>query len=124
MPRPSKVRRVCQDPGNFNLTSDRPVNVSLSKLSQLGVNDSPAQTVVMTVDEYEAIRLIDYEGISQEECAVRMNIARTTAQAIYNSARHKLAICLIDGTGIHVEGGNINVCDGSAGCPECSGHVE
>lgn len=122
MARPSKARRVCHDPGNFNLTSDRPSNVSLSDLSKLDINDSPAQTVTMTVDEYEAIRLIDYEGISQEECAVRMNIARTTAQAIYNSARHKLADCLINGIGIHVEGGNINVCDGSAGCPQCVGH--
>ena len=48
-----------------------------------------------------------------------MNIERTKAQAIYNSARTKLAKCLIEGYDLHVEGGNINVCDGSAGCPEC-----
>lgn len=106
MARPSKVRRVCHDPGHFNLLNDR-----LQCASDV--------SLVMTVDEYEAIRLIDYEGISQEECAIKMNIARTTAQAIYNSAREKLAKCLIDGNRLHVAGGNINVCDGSAGCPEC-----
>ena len=108
MARPSKVRRVCHDPGHFNLFTDKKSCID--------------ETIVMTVDEYETIRLIDYENVSQEECAVRMNIARTTAQAIYNSARTKLAKCLIEGYNLHVEGGNINVCDGSAGCPECGNH--
>jgi len=45
----------------------------------------------MTVDEYESIRLLDLEGLTQEEAAQRMDVARTTVQRIYAAARHKVA---------------------------------
>ena len=49
------------------------------------------------MDEYEAVRLIDLLGLTQEECAAQMNVARTTVQAIYDSAREKLARMLAEG---------------------------
>ncbi len=71
----------------------------------------------MTVDEYEAIRLIDLEGFTQEECAGQMNVARTTVQGIYTGARKKLAESLVNGKVLLIEGGKYRLCDGSgSGC--------
>lgn len=81
--------------------------------------------VVLTVDEYEAIRLIDRQGFSQEECSSYMQISRATVQLIYNSARGKLAEALVDGRVLRIEGGEYRLCDGSeefCGCGGCRRH--
>lgn len=71
----------------------------------------------MTVEEYETIRLIDLEGLTQEECADQMNIARTTVQGIYTEARKKIAESLVGGKVLKIEGGDYRLCDGSG--PYC-----
>jgi len=104
MPRPIKRRNVCSLPES-------------NRFGPLGLTSSSEPSVIMTVDEFEAIRLIDLEGFTQEESAEQMNIARTTVQAIYSEARRKLAESLIEAKVLLIEGGEYRLCDGSGnGC--------
>ena len=70
---------------------------------------SSEEAVVMSLDELETIRLIDYDGKTQEECARQMEVARTTVTAIYDSARRKIASALIDGKRLQIRGGTYRV---------------
>ncbi|HRX00478.1 MAG TPA: DUF134 domain-containing protein [Cyclobacteriaceae bacterium] len=106
MPRPRKWRKVCCLPDS----------------NRFGPLDSPADavnTVNMTVDEYETIRLIDLDRFTQEECANQMNISRTTVQGIYDEARKKLAESLVNGKVLWIEGGEYQLCDGSGSGNGC-----
>ena len=73
--------------------------------------ENPDRTVpvTLTLDEYEAIRLLDKEGLTQEQCAKQMGVARTTITAIYDSARKKIALCIIDGRRLVISGGQIQL---------------
>ena len=107
MARPSKCRRVCCLP---EIAEFRPAD------------ECTKQPVIMSVDEYETIRLIDKEGLSQEECGERMEVARTTVQQIYTSARKKIADALVDGYPLKIVGGNYRLCEGNTmtcGCGGC-----
>ena len=77
---------------------------------------SGKEPVVMTLDEFETIRLLDREGLTQEQCAEKMGIARTTVTAIYDSARRKVADALVEGKQLLIRGGNYRLNDqGAAG---------
>lgn len=108
MPRPRKWRKVC----------------CLPEQNQFGPLNTPINQehfITMTVDEYETIRLIDLEGLMQEECANQMKISRTTVQGIYNEARKKLAESLVNGKLLIIEGGDYKLCDGLENLCSCSG---
>ena len=107
MPRPSKCRRVCHFPQTLEFIP-----------RQEGESRDP---VILTVDEYEAIRLMDREGLSQEQCGVFMQVARTTVQRVYESARRKLAAALVEGRPLRIEGGEFRLCDGQSGEQDCRG---
>lgn len=78
-------------------------------------------SVAMTLEEYETIRLIDYEGFTQERCALQMQVARTTVQAIYSEARAKLAKALVEGRLLCITGGNYELCQGAEEFCACGG---
>ncbi|MCR4798497.1 MAG: DUF134 domain-containing protein [Lachnospiraceae bacterium] len=90
MPRPIRCRRIERLPVYRSFSPD---------------DIATAESVRMTVDEFEALRLLDDEGLTQEECASRMNIARTTVTAIYDSARKKVADALVHGKRLLITGG-------------------
>lgn len=108
MPRKVKCRKVCHYPQTLEFL---PQN-----------NNAEQEPIVLTVDEYEAIRLIDRRGMSQEQCAAFMQIARTTVQRIYETARKKLADFVVEGRPLRIEGGDFRLCNGSStgcGCVDC-----
>ena len=105
MGRPVKKRRICQMP---ECQRFRPEEFQ-----------ECLPIIQMTVDEYECIRLVDYEELTQAECAAQMQVARTTVQMIYESARKKLAQCLVESRSLCISGGHYELCGGapdSSGC--------
>ena len=65
--------------------------------------------IYLSIDELEVIKLLDYENLSQEEAAYRMNVARTTVTAIYDKARKKIANFLLGGHKLIVQNGDESV---------------
>ena len=99
MARPTKCRRVCHFP-------------EILEFSPTG--ETNGEPIVLTIDEFETIRLIDREGLSQEECGTQLGVGRTTAQKIYETARKKLADALVLGRSLKIQGGDIHLCNGNA----------
>ncbi|MFA0088392.1 DUF134 domain-containing protein [Vibrio sp. 10N.261.51.F12] len=84
MARPKKQRRICN---HAPYQCFKPNGIELSALTQID----------LMPDELEALRLADQEGLSQLEAATKMNVSRQTFGNIVNSARHKVALCLVNG---------------------------
>jgi predicted DNA-binding protein (UPF0251 family) len=96
MPRPKKPRWIDDHPG---VTYFKPQGIPIRFLDH----------VELGMDEFEAIRLADFEGLSQEEAAPNMNISRATFGRIVTQARNKIADALINGKAIRIEGGNVSL---------------
>ena len=96
MPRPCKYRRVSFLP---NVTYFKPAGIPMRLLEE----------VRLTLDELEAIRLKDMEGLEQEQGAEKMNVSRSTFQRILTSARRKTVDALINGKALRIEGGPFEV---------------
>lgn len=91
MARPQKCRKVCFEPEYCNFLPDGfPVK----------------ETVTLTIDEYEVIRLIDLLDFDQNECAKQIEVSRTTVTQMYDNARKKIADSLVNGKPLKIEGGN------------------
>jgi len=76
-----------------------------------GTPSSELEVVVLTVDELEALRLADLEGLYQESAAARMNVSRQTFGRIIQSARSKVASVLVDVKALRIEGGTFEMPD-------------
>ncbi|MCR4817861.1 MAG: DUF134 domain-containing protein [Fretibacterium sp.] len=89
MPRPQRCRRINCFPDFWSFSPGEEEN----------------GTITMTLDELETIRLMDHEGQTHEECAHQMDVSRTTVTGIYESARRKVAKCLVEGKRLVIAGG-------------------
>jgi len=96
MPRPIKWRRVAFIP---EATYFKPAGIPMRVLEE----------VCLSVEEAEAVRLKDLEGLEQEQGAEKMNISRPTFQRVLGAARQKIANALLNGKAIRIEGGNFEM---------------
>ncbi|MCU6762911.1 nitrogenase cofactor biosynthesis protein NifB [uncultured Roseburia sp.] len=97
MPRPGKEKRICRLPVYQNFEA-----------KDLACKDD--RQLLLGVDEFETIRLIDYLGMTQEECAAQMQVGRATVQSIYADARKKIARFLVEGARLKISGGTYRLC--------------
>ena len=109
MPRPENNRIVHEPPlfGEF-----KPVGIPGRSLSQIS----------LSLDEYEAIRLADYNGLSHEEAALEMEISRSTFTRLIEKARNKIADFIVKGKILTIEGGSIHFRNNIIQCLDC-GHM-
>ncbi len=84
-----------------------------------GIPRRMLQTLILTVDEYEAIRLADYEQLQHEEAGRRMDISRPTFTRLVEKARQKVAIALMEGHELVIEGGNVDFTYNLYKCRDC-----
>ncbi len=110
MPRPRKQKIICDLP---RIDTFAPSDGSSDK----------ADIITMSIEEYEVIRLIDYESLNQVQCAAVMNVARSTVQRLYMDARKKLADSVINGKILKISGGDYTLCvkkKNQARCGSCT----
>ena len=77
-----------------------------------GIPMRELESVILLYEEYEAIRLADYENLNQEEAALKMNISRPTFTRLYDKARKTIAKAFVEGKVIQIQGGSY-VTDGN-----------
>lgn len=93
MPRPRRCRRVWFEP---NVTYFKPAGVRMIDLEES----------ILTVDEFEAVRLKDLEGLNEIDAAKKMNISQPTFNRLLSSARKKIADAIVNGKAIKIFGGH------------------
>jgi len=93
MPRPRKCRRVACEP---EVTYFKPAGIPLRQLTESEI----------TIDELEALKLVDFEELEQTAASKKMNISQPTLHRLLTSARKTLAEALVKGQAIKIRGGN------------------
>jgi predicted DNA-binding protein (UPF0251 family) len=106
MPRPQKFRNVCIPP-------------KMKGFKPFGMARCATQPIVFQYDEYESIKLVNYESLSQDEAAERMHVSRPTLTRIYNSALFKISKAFVEGKSIVIDGGNIKFDADWYKCKKC-----
>lgn len=106
MPRKKRNRRIQVPP-------------VIKGMSVYGVRGRKTNEVIIRLEEYEAIRLLDYQNLTQQQAAVHMNVSRPTLTRIYEEARNKVATAFVEGRDIIFRGGDIYFDDNWFKCQNC-----
>lgn len=106
MSRPKRIRSIENPPV---MEGFKPFGIPISNL----------EPVILLFEEYEAIRLSDYEGMTQEQAALQMKVSRPTFTRIYEKARRTIAQAFVEGKAIFIEGGNFHTNDCWYRCDNC-----
>ena len=106
MPRPKRNRTIVNPP-------------VMEGFKPFGIPIIDLEPVILLFEEYESIRLSDYEGLTQEQSAEQMNVSRPTFTRIYEKARRSIAKAFIEGKAIFIEGGNYHTDDCWYRCDNC-----
>ena len=94
MPRKKRNRRIQVPP-------------VIKGMSVYGIRGRKSNEVILHLEEYEAIRLLDYQNLTQEEAAVYMDVSRPTLTRIYEEARKKVATSFVEGRDLLFRGGDV-----------------
>ncbi|MBE0527162.1 DUF134 domain-containing protein [Candidatus Thorarchaeota archaeon] len=113
MPRRKRHRLVTKEP---------PVSV----YKPAGIPAMELEEILITIDEFEALRLADYEGLSQRDASTEMQISQPTFNRVLSSARNKVASGIVQGYVLRIEGGRYRLADGSGilECIDCGASVD
>ncbi|MFZ4400877.1 MAG: DUF134 domain-containing protein [Bacteroidales bacterium] len=95
MPRPVKSRKICNPP-------------TMNGFKPFGMHFCESESVKLQFDEYESIKLVNYEYLSQDVAAKKMDVSRPTFTRVYNNALKKIAKAFVECLPIEIEGGNVS----------------
>ncbi len=107
MPNRRRFRRIMMPP-------------SMEGFKPFGIPMRELESVVLLFEEYEAIRLTDYENLTQAQAARRMNVSRPTFTRIYEKARKNIAKAFVEGKAILIQGGHYITDDLWYRCCDCN----
>ena len=111
MPRPQKSRKVCNPP-------------KMQGFKPFGIAVCDTEKIILQYDEYETIKLVNYDNLSQDDAAESMEVSRPTLTRIYNSALFKIAQAFVEGKSIIIEGGNFEFEKDWYKCKKCYRLIE
>ena len=111
MPRPQKKRKVFNPP-------------KMHGFKPFGIAKCDTAHIIMQYDEYEAIKLVNYDNLSQDQAAELMGVSRPTLTRIYNSALKKIAEAFVEGKSIIIDGGNFEFDKDWYKCKKCFKLIE
>ena len=108
MPRPKIIRKV----------ADKPL-ISGLKPYGMSYHAKKSEAVFLLYEEYEALRLCDYDGYNQCDASKLMGVSRPTLTRICMSARNKVSMAIVEGRQLIIEGGKVEIDNGWMKCNSC-----